>query len=171
MVNCYANMHSQSYHSFEQKQIAESWNSGSKFKQPEQSLAASRKRHLAKGLRPFEPCKSMTSRKSKTVGIHLNDEEYANVKARADTTAARSLGAYIKATVFDNPVPEQKVIRHTKVADPKLIRQLAWIGNNVNQIARAVNRSRFISQTEAASLYAMLSVIAEEMEALREDAL
>jgi hypothetical protein len=113
----------------------------------------------------------MTTRKSKTVGIHLNDAEYAKIKARADTAAARSLGAYIKAAVFDTPIPEQKIIRHTKVADPELIRQLVWIGNNVNQIARVVNRSRFINQTEALSLFAILSVIAEEMEALREDAL
>jgi len=113
----------------------------------------------------------MTTRKSKTVGIHLNDKEYAEIKARADAAAARSLGSYIKAAIFDKPVPEQKVIRHTKVADPELIRQLAWIGNNVNQIARVVNRSRFINQTEAVSLFAILSVIAEEMEALREDAL
>jgi len=113
----------------------------------------------------------MTTRKSKTVGIHLNDDEYAEIKARAGATAARSLGGYIKAAVFDKPVPEQKVIRHTKVADPELIRQLAWIGNNVNQIARAVNRSRFISQTEAAGLFAILSAIAEELEALQERAL
>ncbi|MDQ7000886.1 MAG: plasmid mobilization relaxosome protein MobC [Mariprofundus sp.] len=113
----------------------------------------------------------MTTRKSKTVGIHLNDNEYAEIKARADTVAARSLGAYIKAIVFDAPVPEQKTVRHTKVADPALIRQLAWIGNNVNQIARAVNQSESINQTDAASLFAVLAIIAEELEALNEDAL
>jgi hypothetical protein len=130
-----------------------------------------RKRHLAKGLRPFEPCKSMTTRKSKTVGIHLNDEEYAEIKARAAAAAARSLGGYIKASVFDKPVPEQRVIRHTKVADPALIRQLAWVGNNVNQIARIVNQSSQISEAEAASIFAVLAVIAEELEALNEGAL
>jgi len=88
----------------EQKQTAKSWNGGSKSKQPEQSLAALRKRHLAKGLRPLDPRKSMTTRKSKTVGIHLNDDEYAEIKARAGATAARSLGGYIKATAFDKPV-------------------------------------------------------------------
>jgi len=113
----------------------------------------------------------MTTRKSKTVGIHLNDEEYAEIKARADAAAARSLGAYIKAAVFDKPVPEQRVIRHTKVADPALIRQLAWVGNNVNQIARVINQSKSISQTEAASLFAVLAIIAEELEALNEGAI
>jgi len=108
----------------------------------------------------------MTTRKSKTVGIHLNDEEYAEIKARAAAAAARSLGGYIKASVFDKPVPEQRVIRHTKVADPALIRQLAWVGNNVNQIARVINQSKAISQTEAASLFAVLAIIAEELEAL-----
>jgi len=113
----------------------------------------------------------MTTRKSKTVGIHLNDAEYAEIKVRAEAAAARSLGAYIKATVFDNPVPEQKIIRHTKVADPELIRQLSWIGNNVNQIARIVNQSSQISEAEAASIFAVLAVIAEELEALNKGAL
>jgi len=113
----------------------------------------------------------MISRKSKTVGIHLNDDEYATIKARADIAAARSLGAYIKAVVFDTDIPEQRTVRHTKVADPKLIRQLAWIGNNVNQISRVINRSKSISQTESASIFAVLAIIAEELEALNEDAL
>jgi len=113
----------------------------------------------------------MTTRKSKTVGIHLNDAEYAEIKARADTAAARSLGAYIKAAVFDKPVPEQKVIRHTKVADPELIRHLSWIGNNINQITRIVNQSKNISNAESASLFGILAVIAEEMEALKVDAI
>jgi len=60
-----------------------------------------RKRHLAKGLRPFDPCKNMITHKSKTVGIHLNDEEYAEIKTRADTSSVCPLGAYIKAVVFD----------------------------------------------------------------------
>jgi len=113
----------------------------------------------------------MTTRKSKTVGIHLNDDEYAEIKARADTAAARSLGAYIKAIVFHAPVPEKKTIRHTKVADPALVCQLSWIGNNVNQIARIVNQSSQISEAEAASIFAVLAVIAEELEALNEGAL
>jgi len=113
----------------------------------------------------------MKIRKNKITGIHLNDDEYAKIQARADNAAARSLGGYIKAVIFDSPIPEKKVIRHTKVADPALIRQLAWIGNNVNQIARAVNQSKSISKTETASLFAVLSIIAEELEALNEGAL
>jgi len=113
----------------------------------------------------------MTIRKNKTVGIHLNDGEYAVIKERAETAAARSLGAYIKAIVFHAPIPEKRTIRHTKVADPALIRQLTRIGKNVNQIARVINQSESISQTEAASIFAVLAVIAEELESLNEGAL
>ncbi len=113
----------------------------------------------------------MTTRKCKTVGIHLNDDEYAEIKHRTEIAAARSLGAYIKAVVFDTNIPEQRTVRHTKVADPALIRQLAWIGNNVNQISRVINRSKSISQIESASIFAVLAIIAEELEALNEDAL
>jgi len=113
----------------------------------------------------------MTTRKSKTVGIHLNDDEYALIKARAEAAAARSLGGYIKASVFDQPVPEQRVIRHTKVADPELIRQLSWIGNNINQISRVLNRSAFLEPAGLAGLFAMLAVITEEIEAIKESSL
>jgi len=67
----------------------------------------------------------MITRKSKTVGIHLNDDEYAEIEERTELAAARSLGGYMKATVFNTPMPEQRTVRHTKVADPALIRQLA----------------------------------------------
>jgi len=111
------------------------------------------------------------TRKSMTVGIHLNDMEYAAIKERADNAAARSIGAFLKAVVFDAPIPEQKLIRHTKVANPALIRQLIWIGNNVNQIARVVSQSNQISGTDAVSIFAALAIIAEELEALNEGAL
>jgi len=113
----------------------------------------------------------MTARKSKTVGIHLNDDEYALIKARAEAAAARSLGAYIKATVFDKAVPEQRIIRHTKVADPELIRQLSWVGNNINQISRVLNRSVFLEPAGLAGLFAMLASIAEDIEALKKDSI
>jgi len=113
----------------------------------------------------------MTTRKSKTVGIHLNDDEYAEIEKRTELAAARSLGGYMKATVFNTPIPEQRTVRHTNVADPKLIRQLAWIGNNLNQISRVINQSPAISQTEAASLFAVLAIMAEELEALNKDAI
>lgn len=113
----------------------------------------------------------MTARKCKTVGIHLNDVEHAKIKERATAAAARSLGAYIKAVVFNIDIPEQRTVRHTKVADPALIRELVWIGNNVNQIAHVINQSEHLGKVESASLFAALAIIAEELEALNEVAL
>jgi len=71
-------------------------------------------------------------------------------------------GGYIKAIVFDAPIPEQKTVRHTKVADPTLIGKLAWLGNNVNQISRILNESKSISQTEGASFFVAPAIIAED---------
>ena len=79
--------------------------------------------------------------------------------------------AGVKSGRYPQPVPEQRVIRHTKVADPELIRQLAWIGNNINQISRVLNRSAFLEPAGLAGLFAMLAVIAEEMEAIKESSL
>jgi len=62
----------------------------------------------------------MKTRKSRTVGSHLNDDEYTLIKARAEAAAARSLGAYIKAAVFDKPVPEQRVDGISKMEHPMI---------------------------------------------------
>lgn len=61
------------------------------------------------------------------------------------------------------------VIRRTVDADPALIRQLAAIGNNVNQLTKQVNAYGF-APGDAARLLAYLSAVRVELEALREQA-
>jgi len=52
--------------------------------------------------------------------------------------------------------------------DPQLLRQLAGIGNNINQIARAVNRSD-VAALDAAQIIAGLADIRDALEKIRSD--
>ena len=62
--------------------------------------------------------------------------------------AQLNLGDYIRACVSDNdssiishkPTPRKVPVVHRETADPKLIQAIARCGNNLNQIARALNQ-------------------------------
>jgi len=99
--------------------------------------------------------------------LSLNQKEQEKLRARTAAAGAPTRSAYIKYRVFDidyTPSYRGPVVK----ADPALIRQLSWIGNNINQIARACNQSRGLSPEQAASIYASLALIAEEIETLSE---
>jgi len=58
-----------------------------------------------------------------------------------------------------------------KQADPELVRQLAWLGNNLNQIARVVNQSKQLSKANAAGIFSALALIAEELEIMNQQSI
>lgn len=82
-------------------------------------------------------------RKKRTAWIHvlLLPEERLAWKSMAQE-AGLSLADFIRQKVGkpilkrSRPAPKR---RSPPIADPALIRQLAWLGNNLNQIARRVN--------------------------------
>jgi len=82
----------------------------------------------------------MSDQSGKLVAIRLNAEELIRVRSKADAINARSIGAYIKAVAMDDGVP----VRRSKVVtiDPEVSRQIAWIGNNLNQLSRSLNFAR-----------------------------
>ena len=66
-----------------------------------------------------------------SMGIWLNDIEHAEIELKA-AEHGLSLGKFIKRQALRKP------IIHTK-SDPDLLRQIAAIGNNMNQVARWAN--------------------------------
>jgi len=107
--------------------------------------------------------------KGKNFSLWLSPDQEITLLSRARKSGAPNPSAYIKHQVFDTKfVPSYRgpVVK----ADPALVRQISWIGNNINQIARACNRSQELSPEQAARIYASLSLIAEELEALSEAA-
>lgn len=67
---------------------------------------------------------------SKTLGIRLNKTERENLEIAAQ---GMPLSRYIKKVATGGKV---KISRTT---DPELLRQIVRIGNNINQISRALN--------------------------------
>jgi hypothetical protein len=75
-------------------------------------------------------------KKKKMITIRVSDDELVQFKALAKSHDL-SLGELIRKLLLGEK-PKRK--RSTPTADPKLIFQIAAIGNNLNQIARKVNQ-------------------------------
>lgn len=93
---------------------------------------------------------SGTGKRQRTALCHirLTPEEYAAVSAKADR-AGLSRGAFARAAMLGNPGPRAQ---RRPPADHKALRQLLGhcgrIGNNLNQIARQLNRERPVDVPE-----------------------
>ena len=82
--------------------------------------------------------KSIKKIRDKHIQIRLTDTEFNEIKIRAGelgtSTFLRQLALNQK---IQQPKPKAKKIIHA--ADPELVRHVAWIGNNINQIAKHLN--------------------------------
>ena len=68
----------------------------------------------------------------KEIKIRLTEQEYQALLDRKKG----ELAVWIRNTCLEQDIPEPKKV---KTADPELLRQLAKIGGNLNQIAKATN--------------------------------
>lgn len=84
----------------------------------------------------------------------------------AARAAGVSLSDWLRAQIDESQrtgiaPPGRRTRRNYTPADPELLRQLAWIGNNINQLARRANATRAIDAVsilaELASLRSVLS--------------
>ena len=75
----------------------------------------------------------MSSEQRKIFSIRLSSKERQSIEIKADS-AGMKLGEYIRATVL-----EQKIPPSIPETNRKIYIELRRIGNNINQIARAVN--------------------------------
>lgn len=102
---------------------------------------------------------------SAKVDLRLTTQQLADWRAEAESVGV-SLGEWIRARVecgtIKNPVARIEV-----KADPEARRQLAAIGNNINQLARAVNQCGF-DPNDAARLLSYLEAMNRELAGIRE---
>lgn len=92
--------------------------------------------------------------------IRLSQSEYDKIQEKCDGQMA----VWIRDLALDNQ-PE-KTKRIVQVADPDLLRHLARIGNNLNQIARAVNMDG--GRVEQLAQLAQLELIAKDFVFIRD---
>lgn len=104
------------------------------------------------------------------VKVRCTDDERQVWQAKAEAEGVTVADLLRRGADMPTGKPKQRpVIRRTTEADPALIRQLAAIGNNLNQLARAVNQFG-LEPEDASRLLAYLSAVRGELSALREQA-
>jgi len=109
--------------------------------------------------------------RAKFVKIRTTDAERDAWQAMADE-AGLSLADLIRQRLDQptlQPPKSDRIQRVVIEADPDLIRQLSRIGNNMNQLARAVNTAG-LEPEDLATVLSFLSGVAADLTALREQA-
>lgn len=103
-------------------------------------------------------------KRQKEIKIRLTDEEHQALQNRCTKA---SLATWIRETCLSEKRTAQSKIIPT---DPKLLRQLAGIGNNINQIARTVNQqSKTDTPIDKIAIITALANIEKELQALKND--
>ena len=96
----------------------------------------------------------------------MSAEEKAQILERAQgvdiSTFLRELGLG-----HDPKVPEQKAKVIIHAADPKLVREVAKIGNNVNQIAKHLNLTKELDRTAFTEILKVKADLDAELERVR----
>ena len=103
-------------------------------------------------------------KRQKEIKIRLTDEEHKNLLDRCNTA---SLASWMRETCLS-----EKRTKQSKVVevDPQLLRQLAGIGNNLNQIARIINQqSKSNEAIDRIAVITALSGIERELQRLHYD--
>ena len=125
-------------------------------------------------LKPLKPLKSKRAKamskdkpvknvRDKYLQIRLTADEAEQIKVRAGTlgtsTFLRQLALSQKIEV-----PKAKARKIIHAADPELVRHVAWIGNNMNQIAKHLNSGNAVDNEVLVELVTMQATLESEIE-------
>ncbi|MBU18150.1 MAG: plasmid mobilization relaxosome protein MobC [Chloroflexi bacterium] len=113
----------------------------------------------------------MTQRLTRRMTLRLPDDTAAAWRRQA-AAADQSLSDWVRLRVDGSDAVQTRRRRHrrrlrTLTADPELLRQLAAIGNNVNQLARRIN-GLGLNAADVVNLLAELITIQRELHRLAE---
>lgn len=82
----------------------------------------------------YQEQRSKRQKRNKDLKVKLSEIEYANAKQKAQNAG------YPLATYARNAILEQRIFdKKQRQINAKYLSQFAWIGNNLNQIARVLN--------------------------------
>lgn len=102
----------------------------------------------------------MTEKRTKEIKIRLTEDEHAALLARC---TSKKLAEWMRETCLDVRQPKARKI---PLVDPQLLRALAGIGNNVNQIARLLHKDPVFTRIK---LYDLLITVERDMKEIREE--
>ena len=113
--------------------------------------------------------------KTTTISLRIDKPTAAEWRERA-AASGLSVSDWIRGAVDAGqqthlPTPQRRPVRvrdTSNDADPALMRQLAALGSNLNQIARRINASP-LTTLDKVEYLAALAAVARELEGLRRD--
>ena len=116
----------------------------------------------------IDPVQEKIAKRQTRLNLRLTDEECQLVRSRADGFGL-SLAKFVRVFLLDLPKPAKR-LHDLPSVDPKLLRQIVSIGNNVNQLTRYAHTvSNDPKQTlDILTLAFNLEEIANELRQLRE---
>jgi hypothetical protein len=102
----------------------------------------------------------MKELRTKVIKIRATDAEYAELEKRSPKPR---LAEWMRELCLGAKIPRANTVPSV---DPRLLRQLAGIGNNLNQIARAINSQEW-KPVDRIQVISALSGIERELAALK----
>ena len=100
------------------------------------------------------------AKKTTTTTVRMTTDEKALLKEKADALDI-GMSTFLKKAGFDYEIKLKPRIVY-KESDPALIRQVAWIGSNLNQIAHRLNAMGFAG-SERLTLAILLEDISDQL--------
>ena len=90
-------------------------------------------------------------KREKAILCWLNEKEYEHLKKQAGTSGL-TVSALIRKLIMG-----QEIRQRPPAEMPELLRQMTAIGNNINQIAKVANSSKFVRQEDIKEIQKMQS--------------
>ena len=87
----------------------------------------------------------------KRLSVRMNEEEYAHLKKLTEASGLK-MEPLIRKLIMG-----QEIHQRPPAEMPELLRQMSAIGNNINQIAKVANSSKFVRQEDIKEIQKMQS--------------
>lgn len=87
----------------------------------------------------------------KRLSVRMNEKEYAHLKKLTEASGLK-MEPLIRKLIMG-----QEIHQRPPAEMPELLRQMSAIGNNINQIAKVANSSKFVRQEDIKEIQKMQS--------------
>jgi len=112
---------------------------------------------------PMSDKKEEKEVRDRNIQIRLTDTEFNEIKIRAGELGTSTfLRQLALGQNIEQPKAKPKKIIHS--ADPELVRHVAWIGNNINQIAKHLNVGNKLDNDVLMALVNLQTILDGELE-------
>ena len=106
--------------------------------------------------------------RNRHIQIRLTDAEFDEIKIRAGELGTST---FLRQLALNQKIeqPKIKAQKNIHVADPELVRHVAWIGNNINQIAKHLNLGNHVNNEVLMTLVKIQADLDAELQRIMSD--